>query len=599
MMQSWDLLSKIGRGIAHTTEATFDPIRDLVTHPGLHSVEQLFGLGGKPAKIPVYIVPKVSAADMAQLDKIKAEFQGKGGSGTAAKLTTGFQSIPVKADTSKLAGQINDAAKQVQVHGLTVSLANAKLSGMAALSGTMATAGRAAGRALDTGLASAIQSGAASDTSAARGIAASIRGALSGLPGQMHSVGVAAADGLAAGIRAGTGSAVSAAQQMASAVEQAARTHLQTQSPSKVFRKIGAETVAGFIQGLEGGKKQVRAAMADILGHPVNDLHISEVIAKMRREVEAAFGAGTISAAQDSAFTAYLRQDNQKLQDLARQRTRIEEEIKAADALAKTVRDAAEQAGSVVSAFGETYNGQAPVAPHYKTIQGAMRAQLEQTRQFRKDIEKLKKEGLDKASIRQLLREGVTGGLPIAEQLLAGGKGGIKETSRLEEEIRKAAKRLGIVGANAGYESGKHMGQGLAAGLKGELGTIVKEMRKIAEELVKAIKRALKISSPSQVMIDIGRELPAGLVLGMDGHLSAVTAAAERQAMAALAHPAMSRAGGSSGYGGGGYTSLPAVEAHITLHVDGMQLGRTVQKVQLQHARRNTRTGNQLRGRGT
>ena len=520
---------------------------------------------------------------------------------------------PDASDSAKLAKQVTDGltGAQKQIGGAVSKAVTGDISrSMASAQGTVA---QTIGRTIQAGLRSAAtQAGtgwSAVETAFRTGTAAvmtivtpldgKIVAAFAGLPGRLREVGQAAADGLAAGIRSGTPEAAAAAHSMAAAVEQAARVHLQTQSPSKVFRKIGADTVAGFVLGLQGGEKQVRQAEKDILGHPVNDEVIAHWVQKMREEVAAAFHSGVISSSQDSEFTAYLRADNKRLQDLASQRKHVEQEIRAADALARNVRNAAEQAGSVVSAFGMTFGGQAGPSPQYKTIRGAMRAQLEQTRQFRKDIEKLEREGLDKASIRQLLRAGVTGGLPIAEQLLAGGKGGIRETSHLEAEIRKAAKRLGIVGANAGYESGKHMGQGLAAGLKSELRAITREMKRIAEELVKAIKKALRISSPSQVMADIGAEVPRGLALGMDGHRSAVSSAAERMAMSAIAHPAMALAGGHGGYGRGGVTNLPDLHAHLTVKIDGKQVGRTVQKVQLQHARRNTRTGNQLHGRGT
>ena len=51
-------------------------------------------------------------------------------------------------------------------------------------------------------------------------------------------------------------------------------------------------------------------------------------------------------------------------------------------------------------------------------------------------------------------RRGVDGGLPAAQRLLSEGPKAVKESARLQKEIIKAARGLGVTGANAAYESG-------------------------------------------------------------------------------------------------------------------------------------------------
>lgn len=561
--------------------------------------ERLLGMpGSRTARIAVkpqldFSQPSYDAQSLkAALDKAGAA--GAGGAG--AKVTVPLDPRVAAPDLQK---SLDNAAQDVKIHGATVDLADAKLSGLSALASTMSQAGKLAGTDMDRALASAITSGSAAAVGDARKMGTEIRAALAPVPGELHSIGVAAGEGMASGIAASTGAAVAAAEHMAAAVEAAARVKLQTQSPSKVFAKIGAETVAGFVAGLLGGEGQVRAALAAILGHAVNDLKIAQAVDKMRTEIDAALKAGVITAAQESEYTGWLREDNRRLQRLASERASLEKQIKAADALAASVRSEAVSEGSVTSAYGETWAGKAGAAqsPTYRTVNQALKAQLEQTREFRADIARLKKEGLDENSIRALLAEGVTAGLPQAEQLLASGRGGIRETAKLEKEIAEAAKRLGITGANASYESGKDIGRGLAEGLRSQLGEIEAEMRKIADELVAAIRRALRISSPSQVMREIGQMAAAGVVQGADDYQTLIRAAGGRMAAALWTHHPVAE---PMGFGaGGGYAAPQPIIIDLTVvsELDGRVVSRSVQKFTLQRARRNISSGLVLRGR--
>lgn len=419
-----------------------------------------------------------------------------------------------------------------------------------------------------------------------------IRAVFSPLPGEMTAIGNSIGEGLAAGIRASTGAAVAAAAAMAAAVTKAAQVHLGVHSPSTVFAKIGRSTVQGFIDGLLGGRAAVTAAMNLIFGAHAHNNTIQKWINKMRREVRAAFTAGVIGSRQDSWFTRLIREDNKRLQKLARERKTIENEIKAADALARSVQSGAETGANVVSSFGMTFAGLNQTSKSYPTIQKAMKANLASIRQFRSDIARLKKEGLSKQIIKQLLGAGVSGGLPIAEQLLKGGN--VKEIDKLQAEIDKASKKLGITGANAAYESGREIGKGLAAGLKSQLRVIEDAMRRIARELVRAIRQALRIKSPSQVMKEVGMLTGLGLAQGMDAAGGVVRAAAARMGARATDGLMLSARAAPRNSGTG---PAQVIQNHITLQVDGKTLARTMQVHSLRHAHRNPATGLKLAGR--
>lgn len=444
---------------------------------------------------------------------------------------------------------------------------------------------------------SAFRAGANNAAQAVAPLPGKINGYLAPLPGMANSIGAGIGQGLAAGIIASTGAAVAAARSMAAAVTAAAQVSLGVHSPSTVFAKIGKQTIQGFINGLLGGKSAVQAAMRLIFGVKPHDQHIRSMVHKLLREVHAAARAGVITKDEESGYTRLIRKDNKRLQKLAQERKRLENEIKAADALAKSVQNAAASGANVVASFGMTFAGQNQQQRSYPTIKKAMEANLKRIRQFRADIKKLKKEGLSKQIIKQLLGAGVEGGLPIAEQLLHGGRGGIKDIVRLQQEINKAAKKLGITGANAAYESGKQIGKGLAAGLKTQLHQIEKAMDRIAKELIRAIRRALRIKSPSEVMREIGMMTAAGLASGMDAATSMVRAAARRMGHGAVEGLALAPMRASASLRGGP-AAAPVVHNHITLQIDGKAFARANQKFSLQHAHRNPATGLKLSGRG-
>jgi hypothetical protein len=542
---------------------------------------------------PLDVHAKVTRIDTSALQRSLSADAGPGAALTA------HAKVQADTSTSDLQKQVDDAAKNVKIAGVEVDLADAKLSGLAALQPVLTQAGKTAGQDFVTAVITTITAGDARGEGAARQLAADIRAGMSALAGQMQAIGRDADLGLAQGINADQGAAVAAARDLAAAVEAAARVHLQTQSPSKVFEDIGKETVAGFVIGLEGGKSAVQTAIDDVFDQakPFNDSTITAMITKMRDEIEAAARAGVISTSTESTYSRWLTADNQRLQSLAQRRQSIEQEINAADAMSASVSGGVRSSALVANAYGMTYQGQAATTPVYSSITAALQAQLQQTREFRTDIEKLKKEGLSGAQIGDILDQGVSGGLPIAQQILAGGKAGIRQINELEKELAAAGKALGITGANASYESGSEMGKGLAAGLRSELKTIDNEMKRVADELVDAIKRALRISSPSGVMMDIGGQIGDGLIAGMEAKRAAITAAGERMSASATGYlPSRGYGGGGSGSGG----DMPPTEIHLTVisKMDAKEIGRSTQKVLLQHARRNVKTGLQLQGRG-
>jgi hypothetical protein len=88
-----------------------------------------------------------------------------------------------------------------------------------------------------------------------------------------------------------------------------------------------------------------------------------------------------------------------------------------------------------------------------------------------------------------------------------------------------------VLDASKMYGNGVAAAQGLVKGLQSQEKQLIAQAMSMGTAMVKAIKKALGIASPSKVMADLAQWIPAGVALGIDTH-------------AGLAADAMTRLGG-------------------------------------------------------
>lgn len=94
----------------------------------------------------------------------------------------------------------------------------------------------------------------------------------------------------------------------------------------------------------------------------------------------------------------------------------------------------------------------------------------------------------------------------------------------------------------AGMALGSNTVKGIISGLKGQQGALESQLNNIAKTMTNTIKKTLKIHSPSQVMRDeVGANVGAGLVVGMDQKSPDIIAAAKRMAQSAVPDGLMDR----------------------------------------------------------
>lgn len=357
--------------------------------------------------------------------------------------------------------------------------------------------------------------------------------------------------GLAGGMRGEQGLVESQAQALAAVAVMAIRRELQISSPSKKTRKLGRDTGAGFIKGLTGTKAK-----------------IDSTAKAMAKSITAAFkGTGSRT---DNRLVAMIGRDNKKLQKLAGQRDAIAKKIADARKFATDIASKAKSSASLGSIVSEDF-----YAPAY--VEKRMKASLSAIKSFSSNVSKLQKKGLSKSLLRQILEMGPEQGAAFAKSLAGADKATIKRYNKTQAEIDKASKRLGNKGADMLYDSGKKAGKGLLAGLKAQQKDIEKLMLRIAKGMQKAIRRALRIKSPSQVMAEVGRLTMAGLGGGIlrevpaieraMGHVATAVASVSPRATAtpAVSIPSISRMRTSQQM-----SRAEARELHLHVHNSGV-----------------------------
>lgn len=337
------------------------------------------------------------------------------------------------------------------------------------------------------------------------------------------------------GINALAGDAIQAVKDMASNALKAAKNFLGISSPSKEFHKVGMWSAKGFANGLVGGKEGVIAAWnvtSDLLKSAMessadNIDRLKEKLKSLEDARKKDHAAINKTKSQlDQARSEYERSNdaltklNKGLDDkqnrllklgrqydvytskISRANEKLKDAIKTRDDYNKSIRDQYDDLPDV----SEETN----LDSYINELTYANADVLK----FTQVLQKLAKLGLSDAVYQDLLAKGPDA-LPFAEQLLAGGKAGVKQVNNLTGDLAEASKNLGSQASKELYQSGVNAAQGLVDGLEKKRNQISKKMREIARDIVRAIRKELDIKSPSRVMDAIGGLTGMGLVNGL------------------------------------------------------------------------------------
>lgn len=157
---------------------------------------------------------------------------------------------------------------------------------------------------------------------------------------------------------------------------------------------------------------------------------------------------------------------------------------------------------------------------------------------YKETLDKLLTLGLDDTTYKKLL-EGGTANQVFANQLLAGGPAAVQALKELDGQLDTAAKGLAYTASQklyqAGVDAATEIINGIGVGLKAKKKAIEVAMDEIAKLMVRAMKAALGIKSPSKVFAQMGKYSMDGMAKGMLDSSKAVVLATESVGDDALA----------------------------------------------------------------
>jgi phage-related protein len=268
---------------------------------------------------------------------------------------------------------------------------------------------------------------------------------------------------------------------------------------------IAASIGGTFLQQLSGTASQIDAAMT-----------------KVADALKTAFKG--VKTTLDDKLLKQVATQNTALKKLADQRDKIRATITQATDFAK---ETSGNAANFTSLTGLPNSGQ-PFGT--EGIISGLKVRLGQLNAFSKNVATLGKRGLSKELLGQIIQAGPDQGAPYAAALVKATDAQLRDLNAVQAQIGKAATGYGQAAANAMYDAGTQSGQGFLSGLKAQEKAITDAMSSLARKIQDAIKKALKIKSPSQVFAQLGQFTVQGFARGMQAATPQAAAAAASMA---------------------------------------------------------------------
>ena len=214
--------------------------------------------------------------------------------------------------------------------------------------------------------------------------------------------------------------------------------------------------------------------------------------------------------------TLKLQQDNyfkkkEKLKTVSKQYDAILEEI---DDAKDDLKAAKQERDDYNESVTEQYSDISSFDAGYDRYMKRMQNQYDDNVEFQKKLKKLQDMGLDDGLYKQLVADGADA-IPFMDELIGKGKSGVKELNKMQKKIDDSAASLGKQTSSHLYQAGVDTAQGVLDGLRDKKAELEKTMEDLADSMVNAIKKKLKIKSPSRVFMGVGDYMMKGLDKGI------------------------------------------------------------------------------------
>ncbi|KRF19664.1 phage tail protein [Nocardioides sp. Soil796] len=339
----------------------------------------------------------------------------------------------------------------------------------------------------------------------AKGIPGKVTGALGDLSGLLKDIGFSIIDGLLQGMKDAWDNASGWLSSKAGEIKDLKG------PPAKdkiILVENGKLIMKGFLKGLKNGWVSVAKYLSRVTQY------VKAVLDK--RYDGAALRAHTRAVLRSLKDEYRAIQRNEAAQDrvnkrLAAVKKLLADRTKAAKDYVASVKASVISTGNITS-LGQSGDGSSSIS----NLITELKNKVNNAKRYASLIAQLTKDSLNKTSLQQLIDAGVEGGLATAEALASGGKQALSEVNSLTKELAATGTALGTSTAKTMYGAGIEAANGLIKGLNTKAKQLDRAAVRLANVLVRAVKRALGIKSPSRVFKGLGDNVTKGLVIGLD-----------------------------------------------------------------------------------
>ncbi|EAF4524905.1 tail tape measure protein [Listeria monocytogenes serotype 1/2a] len=347
--------------------------------------------------------------------------------------------------------------------------------------------------------------------------------------GSVDSSGVGSdfASGYVNGILSGMGAVGRAAASLANKALAAVQKKQDSHSPAKKSKKLGGDFGSGYSLGIASKTKAVNKAASNLVAGALGtESQIKKLSSTLKDKISSAIDAGLHSKNKSSgqlkqakalnSIEGYIVQQTNRLAATAKKRDKVVAQLKAANTkMADLTKQSKEYAASITEKM-QSYGSISNVDPENpQSIQAEMQKRLKEIKAFQANVEKLRKKGVSKDIINDILEAGVENGSSYAQALAKSDAKTIKAINSTQNQINSASKSMGNTAANAMYSAGINAARGLINGLNSQKKQLEKTAKSIANTITNSVKKALKIHSPSRVAIELGKFFTGGLGNGV------------------------------------------------------------------------------------
>ncbi|HFX7230160.1 TPA: tape measure protein [Listeria monocytogenes] len=335
------------------------------------------------------------------------------------------------------------------------------------------------------------------------------------------------ASGYVNGILSGMGAVGEAAGSLANKALQAVKDAQKSKSPSKKAKKLGGDFGSGYSLGIASKTKAVNKAASNLVAGALGtESQIKKLSSTLKDKISSAIDAGLHSKNKSSgqlkqakalnSIEGYIVQQTNRLAATAKKRDKVVAQLKAANTkMADLTKQSKEYAASITEKM-QSYGSISNVDPENpQSIQAEMQKRLKEIKAFQANVEKLRKKGVSKDIINDILEAGVENGSSHAQALAKSDAKTIKAINSTQNQINSASKSMGNTAANAMYSAGINAARGLINGLNSQKKQLEKTAKSIANTITNSVKKALKIHSPSRMAIELGKFFTGGLGNGV------------------------------------------------------------------------------------